>query len=218
MLSQKTGEILFKIRPSYSFEFILDGQTRMKQKKIKIAEGVHNFKFWAPSRSIVDTNITVIADSASIFTLELPFAPDHVVFVEELRLFNKKRMWYLVPSAAAFAGTAWWMVTSYGQYEDAYNELNTSFDRYQSLTDPDEIPGYKEILQGNKDELKKKEDQFIISAVVFSATAVASIYMVSKALKLEKPVFHDKAKLEFDGLVYVPGEQGAFFANVKLRF
>lgn len=218
VLCQNTGEIFFKIRPSYSFEFILDDNKRMKQKKVELSEGVHNFKLWAPSRSIVDTNITVIADSTSIFTLELPFDPDHVVFVEELRVFNKKRMWYLVPSAAAFAGTAWWMATAYGEYEDAYNELNAQYDRYQSVTDPDEFPAYRDILQDRKDEFKQKEDEFIVSAVVFGATAIASVFMVTKALKLEKPVFHDKAKLEFDGLVYVPREKGEFYANIRLRF
>jgi len=216
--AQGTGEIRLNIDPGHNFQFVLDDQFRMQQRSMNISAGAHNFKIWAPERAIVDTNLTVYPDSTLFFSMELPYSPEYQAWKEEMSTFQKKFTLYKVLPATATVGVGVWAIVSAVDYKNSSDQLNDNRAKYDELVVPREISELKAQLQQDKDDLSSAETQVIVSTSVFVVSAIATWFLFKKAKSMEVPVFNDKAKLEFEGLVYNPQQQGTWAGNFKLRF
>lgn len=216
--AQGTGEVRLNIDPGHNFEFVLDDTYRMQQRSVKLKAGAHNFKLWAPERSIVDTTISVQSDQTLVFSMELPYSPEYQAYREEMGRFQRKFVFNKVVPSVLTLGSAIWTTVSFAQYKKANDALDDNRGQYDGLTVPWQINNLKEELAQNKDDLSQKETMFIISSSVLAASAVATFFLFRKAKRMEVPVFQDKAKLEFEGLVYSPGVNDAWGANFKLKF
>lgn len=217
-MAQGTGELRLNIDPGHNFEFVLDNQYRMQQRTVKLKAGPHNFKLWAPERSIVDTTLNVTADQTLVFSMELPFSPEYQAYQEEMARFQRKFVFSKVVPSVLTIGSTVWAAVSFAQYKKAHNELENNRGTYDQLTVPWQIRDLKAELDQNKDDLARKETMFIVSSSVLAASAIVTYFLFRRAKKMEVPVFHDKAKLEFEGLVYTPGREGVWGANFNLRF
>lgn len=216
--AQSPGELRLNIDPGHNFQFILDDQFRMQQRSVKVSSGTHNFKIWAPERAIVDTNLTVFSDSTSFFSMELPFSPEYVQWKKDMSTFQRKFTLYKVVPSVLTVGTGIWAIVSAVNYKNSSDQLQDNRAKYDELVVPREISELKVQLDQDKDDLSSAETQVVISTSVFVVSAVATWFLFKKAKNMEVPVFNDKAKLEFEGLVYNPQQQGTWVGNFKLRF
>jgi len=216
--AQGTGEVRLNIDPGHNFQFVLDDKYRMQKRSIELSSGEHNFKIWAPERVIVDTNINVVSDSTLMFSMVLPYSKDYEEWKQEMGRFQRKFTLYKVVPAAVTGGAAIWAIVSFSNYKKSSDQLNENEAMYHELVVPREITQLKAQIQEDKDDLSSAETQFIISTSVFAASAVATWFLFKKAKAMEVPVFRDKAKVEFDGLVYNPVGQESWAINMKLKF
>jgi len=216
--AQGTGELRLNIDPGHNFQFILDDQFRMQQHSVKVSSGTHNFKIWAPERAIVDTNLTVFSDSTAFFSMELPFSPEYVQWKKDMSTFQRKFTLYKVVPSVLTVGTGIWAIVSAVNYKNSSDQLQDNRAKYDELVVPRELSDLKVQLEQDKDDLSSAETQVVISTSVFVVSAVATWYILNRAKSMEVRVFNDKAKLEFEGLVYDPRQQGSFAGNFKLKF
>ena len=216
--AQGTGEIRFNIDPGHNFQFILDDRFRMQQRSMDLSAGPHNFKIWAPETAIVDTNLTIYSDSTRFFSMELPYSPEYQQWKNEMGTFQKKFTLYKVVPSVVTVGAGVWAIISAVDHKNSSDRLQDNRAKYDGLVVPRELSELKTQLQQDKDDLSTAETQMIISTSVFVVSAAATWFLFKKAKNLEVPVFKDKAKLEFEGLVYNPYLQGAWAGNFKLKF
>lgn len=207
-LAQDKGQVRLFIDPGHNFEYVLDGERRMKEKVVELTTGPHSFSFWAPTRAIVDTTIN-IEQGEQPFYLRLPFSLSYMAHEREMQKFKKKLFIKRSLPALLTLGAGIWSGVSFGNYSKANSDLNDLYDEYDVATVPNAITVLKtEDIPSAKDDFKDAESQFIISTSVFAAGLLYTVYMFRKTKGMQPPVFEDKAKVKFDGLVYVPGNSG----------
>ena len=216
--TQGTGEIRLNIDPGHNFQFILDDQFRMQQRSMDLSAGPHNFKIWAPERAIVDTNLIIHPDSTWFFSMELPYSPEYQEWKKEMSVFQRKFTLYKVLPSVMTVSAGVWAIASAVEYKKSNDQLQDNRAKYDDLVVPRELSELKTQLQQDKDDFSSAETKVIISTSVFVASAVATWFLFKKAKNLEVPVFNDKAKLEFEGLVYDPQRNGTWAGNFKVKF
>lgn len=216
--TQGTGAIRLNIDPGHNFQFILDDQFRMQQRNMDLSAGPHNFKIWAPERAIVDTNLTIYPDSTWFFSMELPYSPEYQEWKKEMSSFQRKFTLYKVLPSAVTVGAGVWAIVSAIDHKKISDQLKDNRAKYDELVVPRELSELKTQLQQDKDDFSSAETRVIISTSVFVASAIATWFLFKKAKNLEVPVFNDKAKLEFEGLVYDPMLNGTWAGKLKVKF
>ena len=210
---QQQGRVRLFIDPGDSYAFILDGKYRMQERELSLTPGRHTLTFWAPRRAIVDTAVQVVADSLSTFMLQLPWSAGWVAHTQELKRHRGKRFLTRSLPALATLGLGIWAGTAFVDHRNAYNELNDLEDSYSSLGVPREITSLKEErIPAAQDELARTRTTFLVSTGLFVAAAAGTWYAFRKTAREPVPVFEDKEKVRFDGLVWLPGAQGGTWA------
>jgi len=217
--AQQKGTIRFFVDPGHNFEFILDGNKRMKQKAVELTTGPHSFTFWAPGRSIVDTTINVIEGDQS-FYLRLPYSLSFMAYERQTEKFKGKLIWYRSVPLGVTILTGVISGVNYGRARRAGNDLDDLLVEYDNSLVPSDILRIKSEVEEANETLADRRTSFGVSAGIFAASALATVYLFRKSKGLEAPVFQDKAKVKFDGLVYVPGiqDQGMLQAGISLTW
>ncbi len=212
-LAQEQGRVRFFVDPGDDFSFVLDNKYRLQQREISLSPGPHTFTFWAPRHAMVDTSFTVIADSLSILTLRLPLSLEYIDHQRELHRFRRKQLLTRSLPAAATAGVGIWAVAGFFAYRNAHNDLQDLEKEYADLQVPRAIAQLKEQeIPAAKETFKDKRTAFFIAGGLFAAGLAGTIHAFRSTAHREVPVFEDKEKLRFEGLVWAPGAQGGTWA------
>lgn len=213
-VAQQTGQVRLFIDPGHSFEFVLDGKYRMQQREVRLMEGPHRFQFWAPSRSIVDTSIVVLPDTTIDFRLILPRSDAYVAYQEDLARL-KREQWLLrgVPSALA-AGAGAYAVVNILRFRDADRQLKADEELYRTSADPGELRRLKEeMIPQHKEDFRRARTRAYVGTGLFVGLAAGATYAIVKASGKPAPMFEDKEKVRFDGLVWMPGPGGGIWSG-----
>ncbi len=218
--AQGTGQVRLVVDPGHDFTFILDGSHRMQQRVIDLAEGTHRFQVWAPTRRIVDTTIYVRAGSSRELVMRLPYSPEFLAYQGEVRQ-HRQRMW-LTKALPSFAtlGAAAWTAVSVIRYDRAGRRLEEDAELYNTSADPGAIAELKDdLIPVHQQEFRRSKVMLGVSAGVFTAAAACTVWSYLRANRTPLPVFDDREKVRFDGLVWLPaadGVGGSWLAGITI--
>lgn len=208
-MTQTTGQLRLVVDPGHDFQVILDGAHRMQERVLDLPEGNHRLQLWAPTRRIVDTTVYVRAGSSRELTVRLPYSPEYLAHQQEVKRF-RERLWLnkALPTVAT-VGAAAWTTVSYLNYRKAGRQLQDDKDLYNTSADPGAIAELKdERLPAHQDDFRRSKVMLGVSTGVFAVAAAYTIWSYRRADRTPLPVFDDKEKVRFDGLVWLPGPDG----------
>jgi hypothetical protein len=181
----------------------------MRDREVSLMEGPHRFVFWAPERRMLDTVLTVVAGGTSDVRISLRYSEEYIQWRKQAEQYETQRRWGLYAPPVIAAGAAAWMVVSYMNYSQAHRELDDLEEAYAASTDPGEISSIKsEDIPAAKDDFAKARTQTIVASSLFVVSTGATWYLRRKLSSRTAPVFEDKERTRFEGLVWVPGGTG----------
>ena len=220
VIAQTVGKLRLMIDPGAGFEFVLDHKYRMQQREVELSTGPHHFSIWAPQRIVVDTTLIVLPDQTRDVLIRLPFSGEYRAYEQELR-DEKKKMWLSValPTAVTI-GTGIVAYSTFKRYKDAHDQLLSDEEAYRSGADPRALEDLKsDVIPRHKSEFTDKRDLFYATTGIFGAVAAGSAYMIIRNAKRPAPRFHDREKVKFDGLVWLPSGSngGVWLAGLHLN-
>ncbi|MEO8588560.1 MAG: hypothetical protein ABI432_04265 [Flavobacteriales bacterium] len=197
------------MEPIGSTEYIVDGKHRMRDREITLEQGAHRFLLWAPERRILDTTLTVVPDRTTEISLQLRYSQEFIDYRQASQRFTLMNRWGRIAPPILAAGFGAWSVVSFLNYKEANDELIDLEDSYSTST----VPAYIRSLKGEqipsaKDDFEKARTQFYVSTGLFAVALGATFYLRQKLAAKNEPVFQDKEKLRFDGLVWTPTPHG----------
>lgn len=208
-MAQSTGRLRLIMEPAGQTEYVLDGQFRMRDREVSLMEGTHRFVFWAPERRMLDTVLTVVAGGTSDVRISLRYSEEYIQWRKQAQQYETQRRWGLYAPPVVAAGAAAWMVVSYMNYSQAHRELDDLEEAYAASTDPGQISSIKnEDIPAAKDDFAKARTQTIVASGLFLVSAGATWYLRRKLSSRTAPVFEDKERTRFEGMVWVPGGTG----------
>lgn len=215
--AQNTGTLRLVVDPGHDFEFIVDRKHRLKQREIKLTEGLHDLSIWAPTRSIVDTVVFVIADRTSDLVVRLPYSTEYVDYRHALSEYTSARRLRAVSPIILAAGLIWTGV-SYGTYSNAHDRLEADREQYETSVDPGLINRLKDVdIPTHKDDFSKARTSLYMGVALTAVGAGVLWYVRSTTKDLQRPVFDDREKVRFDGIAWqpVPGG-GVWMAGLSI--
>lgn len=210
--AQESGTLRMLIDPGHDFSFIVDHKHRLQQREVKLTEGLHHFSIWAPERVVVDTIVFVIADRTTDLLVQLPYSGEFVQYRKDLGAYQTKKRWVRSTPMLALAGGLIWTGVSIGRYGKAKKALDADRDNYAINVDPATILTLKNsTIPQHNDDLKSARSMLYIASAFTAVSAAATYYFYQRTAKWERPLFEDKEKVKFDGMVWLPGERGGLF-------
>ncbi len=207
--AQTMGQLRLVVDPGHDFQVVLDGKHRLQERVLDLPEGNHRLQLWAPTRRIVDTTVFVRAGSSRDLLVRLPYAPEYLEHLKEMKRF-RERMWLnkALPTVAT-AGAAAWATASYLTYRKAGRRLQDDRDLYEHSADPGEIAVLKdEVFPDHRADFRRSKVMLGVSTGVFAVAAAVTVWAYRRADRRPLPVFDDREKLRFEGLVWLPGPDG----------
>lgn len=207
--AQGKGTIELKVAPFKGMEYILDGKERLHHPALVLPAGEHRFVFYAPDRQVLDTVLRIVADTSMVFKKVLPATVAYRTYMDERRKVAQGRFFYrAVPLLATAVGCVF-IANGKKQSTEAYDALVAAEDSYAVSRSPSGIDALKDeqlpVLQRDLDDANKKLG---LALGFTSVAAVATVLGFIKSASLEDPVYEDREKIKFDGLVWLPGQQG----------
>jgi hypothetical protein len=216
--AQSAGQLRFRFEPDRGMEYVLDGKYKLSDKELTLTEGPHRFTFWAPERLMLDTTLFLVADRTQEVLIRLRYAQDYVDHRRAEERFVRQERWgtYLPPVITG--GAAAWATVSFLNYRKASRELDDLADSYRTSADPAGIQRLKEQeIPDAKADLKSARTQTIVATGVFAASAAATLIIRKRLAERKAPVFEDKERIRFEGLVHQPmGNGGIWSATFSL--
>lgn len=215
--AQSTGKVRVFCEPG-GCAYVLDGKNRLSDREVTLMEGPHRFVFWAPERRMLDTTFTVLANTTRELKVQLRYSEEYIDFRRRADRFTRNDRWlrYGPPLVAVGAGA--WAGISIKRAIDARKDLDALEDEYFTSSYPAGLSDLKDdrIPAANK-ELRDARTMAYVSSGVFVASAAAAWYVRQK-LRKGPPIFEDKEKLRFDGLVWAPGRDrsGVWMASLTV--
>ena len=210
--AQSTGKLRLLCEPPGG-SYVVDGKHRMNDREITLMEGPHRLVFWAPERRMLDTTVSVIAGTTEEVRVHLRYSDEFITYKRQADRFEKGRRWLTYGPPVVAAGSAVWAGLSIGKSIKADKDLDALVERYSTSADPDGIRELKatRIPDANK-ELRQARTMAIVSTGVFALAAGATAYIRKQRNGRTPPVFEDKERLRFEGLVWVPSGSGGTWA------
>lgn len=208
-MAQSSGKLRLQIDPASSYSYKLDHQFTMQQPDLELLEGPHHFSFWAPQRKMVDTTITIVGNELRTLQLRLPFSTEYLVYQRDMKAYSKDmRTMRLIPATATGVSLVYAAV-KYGQMKKAHDRLDDDRAAYDEANAPHAITVLKdETIPADRDAFTKARTNFQVAAGITVLFAGATAYLYMRSAKRAKPEFLDKEKVRFDGLGWMPGENG----------
>ncbi len=216
---QATGKLRLNVQPIGSTEYVVDGKYRLHDREITLEQGAHRFLFWAPERRILDTTLTVVPDRTTEIMLDLRYSQEFIAHRRAAQRYTLMHRWGRIAPPVIAAGFGAWAVVSFVNYKQASDDLMELGDSYAQLTVPNEINVLKDDrIPDAKDEFTKARTQFYVSSGLFVASLGAVAYLRHVTATKHSPVFEDKEKVRFDGLVWAPAPNGGGTWAAALTF
>ncbi|MBL7952264.1 MAG: hypothetical protein JNM62_11155 [Flavobacteriales bacterium] len=210
--AQQTGILRFVVDPGHDFSFIVDKTHRLQQREITLTEGLHHFSVWAPTRSIVDTSVFVVAGHTSDLVMKLPLSSEFVAYRKELSAYQVRKRWTIAAPLIALAGSLTWTGIAWGKYADAKDVLEADRVNYAINVDPAAIAALKSsTIPLHNDELKQARTKLMAATGLSVASAVATYLLAKRTSTWQVPLFEDEQKVKFDGMAWVPDPHGNVF-------
>ena len=207
--AQATGKLRLNVQPIGSTEYVVDGKYRLHDREITLEQGAHRFLFWAPERRMLDTTLTVVPDRTTEVMLELRYSQEFIAHRRAAQRYTLMHRWGRIAPPVIAAGFGTWAVVSFVNYKQASDDLVELNDSYATLTVPNEINVLKDDrIPTAKDEFLKARTQFYVSSGLFVVSLGAAAYLRHVTATKHAPVFEDKEKVRFDGLVWAPAPNG----------
>ena len=212
VLAQVAGKVRLLVDPGHNFKFVVDKQFKMEQREVELSEGLHDFSVWAPERMVVDTPVFVVAGRTTDLVVRLPYSPEFKAYSAATGDFETKRRWYRAAPIVVGAGGLIWTTIGYTKYSKAKKALEADRTKYDINADPGDIARLKgEVIPQHNEDLAKARRTIYAGASITAIGAFATYYIMRKTAKWERPIFNDQEKIKFDGLAWVPSDQGNFF-------
>ncbi|HQW06160.1 MAG TPA: hypothetical protein PLV08_10040 [Flavobacteriales bacterium] len=209
-VGQGKGEIKLHVSPHNGVEYVLDGKERLSNRGLVLPAGDHRFVFWAPDRKMLDTTLTIVADTTILFYKILPITDAYRAYkVEQKRAVQGRFFYRAIPLVlTATAGVFAW--NSNKKDREAYDALVAAEDSYNSLRVPLAITGLKDqVLPSLQADLDAANRRLTMAVALAGVGVVATILGFIKAGRIVEPTYKDKGKVEFDGLVWMPSRNGS---------
>lgn len=206
---QSTGKLRILCEPVGTSSYIVDGKHRLSDREITLMEGPHKLVFWAPERRMLDTTVMVVAGVTKDVRTQLRYSEEYITYRAQADRFRRNDRWmkYGTPLVALGAGA--WAGVSIVRAMDARKDLDALQDEYTTSADPEGLRDLKATrIPDANDELRKARTLAYVSSSVFVLSAGAVWYVQKIRREHTAPVFEDKEKVRFDGLVWVPGTGG----------
>jgi hypothetical protein len=212
--AQTTGEVRIHTVPEQGVQYVLDGKYRMTERLVTLPEGTHRFVFWAPEHAVLDTSIFVMGNWTTPLKIQLQRPPEYVAYRQELERTEKRhRMGRLLPPLVVGA-MAGFTTVSVLRYAKAHNELKDLKLRYTELADPGGIERLKTVeIPEARDRFRSARNQTFISSGLLVASIGATAYIRHRIARAAPPVYEDRERVRFEGLVWVPGAQGGVWST-----
>lgn len=214
---QSTGKVRVFCEPG-GCAYVLDGKNRLSDREVTLMEGPHRFVFWAPERRMLDTTFMVLANTTRELKVQLRYSEEYIEYRRRADRHTRSDRWLRYGPPVVAVGAGAWAGISIKRAIDARKDLDALEDEYYTASYPAGLSDLKDdrIPAANK-ELRDARTMAYVSSGVFVASAAAAWYVRHK-LRKGPPVFEDKEKLRFDGLVWIPGRDhgGAWMASLTL--
>ncbi|HMQ74946.1 MAG TPA: hypothetical protein PKE21_00680 [Flavobacteriales bacterium] len=208
-IAQTTGQLRLVVDPGHDFQVILDGAHRMQERVLDLPEGNHRLQLWAPTRRIVDTTVYVRAGSSRELVVRLPYSAEFIEYQYALGRFRKREWLSKALPSVATAGALGWATASYVAYSKAGQQLRNDKNLYNTSADPGEIAELKnDRIPAHQDDFRRSKVMLGVSTGVFAVAAAYTIWSYRRADRTPLPLFDDREKVRFDGLVWLPGPDG----------
>lgn len=217
--AQGKGEIQLNVSPQRGMAYVLNGKERLTNRALVLPAGEHRFAFWSPDRRILDTTLTVIADSTVAFYKTLAPTEAFLTYQAGLKRAKHKRLLYrAVPLLATVVGGVFTM-NAKKENDAAYDALKSAEEEYATLRTPFIIANHKtNVLPSLQAEHDAAYRRMRLMMVGTSVVALATVWGFIRAARVEDPTYEDQEKLRFDGLVWLPGQNGGtFHAGMSYR-
>lgn len=210
---QQGAQLKLYVQPWHQVEFVLDGTERLKQvSALHLASGDHRLVFWAPGCSLLDTTMHVSDGQDMVLRTVLKRTPDFLAYQRACkRTWWKKTAWKAVPALVTL-GFGLKALGDRKAHDQAFDDLHALRDRYGTLSDQDAIAALKrDEIPAAQDELDATRKRLTVSLALCGAGALATVYGIIRAKRYHYPEFEDKEKVRFDGLVWLPGNEGGLW-------
>jgi len=219
--AQSTGTLRFRFSPENGVSYVLDGKYRMSDREVTLLEGPHRFVFWAPERRMMDTTLTVLAGRTIEVELALRYSVEYIDHRRAVERYARNLTWARMLPPAVALGTGIWAGASYLRYAKAHQDLKDLEESYRTSADPGGIRRLKaEDIPRAKDVFAKARTGAILSGGAFAASVAATAYLRRRTARSCPPVFDDRERLRFEGLAWVPSNNGGIWAaglSIQLR-
>lgn len=208
----QTGTLRLLIDPGDSYQYILDGRKEAPARQLTLPAGAHHFTFWAPARRVVDTTVTVEADRTIDLMLRLPLSSEFLAYRKDLNAWRGRRRLQRMLPVAVTLGMAVWTSTNYVSQAKAHQQLKDDLAIYERSVIPGAIGVLKEkTIPAHQADFQRKRSRFQVSAGITAICAAVTGFLYVRSAKDRLPEFLDQERIRFEGLGWVPGEDGGQF-------
>ena len=207
--AQSTGTLRIFCEPTGTSEYVLDGKYRMRDREVTALEGPHRFVFWAPERRILDTTLLVLPNVTTDVRVQLHYSEEYIAYRHKADRFSRNEGLLRYGPPVLTTGAAAWLGFSIWKNIDAQNKVDQIGDDYAASSSPSGINEIKGVdLPKANQRLRNARSMTYVSGGVFAVSAAAWWYVCSVRKNKTAPVFEDKERVRFDGLVWTPTGEG----------
>jgi hypothetical protein len=222
-LQAQTGKVKLVVYPGHNYQVIVNNEKKVVSREIELPVGKNNIKLWAPTKSIKDVDVMVIADSTITLKITLEASNEFATYEVKNYEVRKKTAWIQGPPIVVSVGLGAYTLAKYISYRKDYKALEESVTLYNDAQITGSIAGIKTDIAAQNEAFSKSKNQFIIGGALFGVSIVGTYFALRYAKGIEVPVFKDKAKIEFDnilasGSLFGTGQEYRNLATIKLRF
>ena len=211
--AQTTGTLRVFCEPVGSCQYVLDGKHRMNDRELTLLDGPHRFVFWAPERRMLDTTFLVSGGSLREVNVQLRYSSEFIDYRQHAGSFVRNDRWMRYGTPVLAVGTGVWAGVSIVHAINARKDLDALGEEYINSSDPGGISDLKdERIPAANAALRTTRTMAYVSSGLFVASAGAWWYVQKIRRSRTSPVFEDKEKARFDGLVWVPNTNGGTWA------
>ena len=214
--AQTSGHLQFQLDPSTGYSYIVDHRFRMQQPEVELGSGPHHFSFWAPQRRVVDTTLTVPEGTTTRVPLTLPYSAEYLTYKQDLLRYKRALRGQHILMVAVNTGCAVWAVSGLVKMNDAQDALSTDRATYTNSVVPSDITYLKDVtIPGHNADFRSGRTTLIVGGIATGLTTAATILLWKRCYKGAPPVFEDKERLRFEGLAWMPLQNGGWMAGLS---
>ncbi len=207
--AQGTGTLRVLCEPNATCTYVLDGKHRMSDRELTLLEGPHRLVLFAPERRMLDTTVLVKPGALNELRVQLRYSEEFIAYNKKAQRFGRDDRWLRYGTPVLAVGAAAWFGISTWKAVDAQQTINDLETTYNESANPARIADLKgqEIPEANR-KLRQARTIMAVSGGVLVASGAAWWYVKKVRAKRTPPVFEDKEKARFDGLVWMPDANG----------